>query len=81
MSVLVQGEHTVKNLVDLLSYRAYHTPGKIAFRFLTNGEEDDLFTYGMLHTKAQKIAAVLQQRNACGKRALLLYHSGPDYVK
>ncbi|MEH1847856.1 MAG: fatty acyl-AMP ligase [Nostoc sp.] len=61
-------------LVELLRYRAYNQPDKIAFTFLLDGEtESNRLTYQELDRQARAIAATLQTLKATDTRALLLY--------
>ncbi|MBV7337985.1 AMP-binding protein [Chloroflexi bacterium TSY] len=70
-----------KTLVELLSQRADQTPEKVAYTFLEDGEEATVsLTYAELNQQARAIAAHLQQNDAVGERALLLYPSGLEYI-
>ena len=69
------------NLVELLSYRAYHQPNQTAFIFLKNGESElESLTYQELDTKARAIASQLQQLKATNERALLLYPPNLEFI-
>ncbi|MGD1896990.1 MAG: AMP-binding protein, partial [Phormidesmis sp.] len=71
----------ITNFVDLLKYRATHTPNKTAYIFLENGEtEQSRITYQQLHQQAQTTAAHLLTQANPGDRALLLYPSGLDFI-
>jgi len=53
----------------------------LALTFLQDGEDDELaLTFGDLDRRARAIAARLQELDARGERALLLYAPGVDYV-
>ncbi len=68
-------------LVELLSWRATHQSDQLAYMFLTDGKtEGPKFTYQELDRQARAIAAMLQQHNARGERALLLYPQGLDVM-
>src|SRR5437764_10292031 len=66
---------------DILNFRAAETPDKTAYGFLQNGEElSGELTYLQLSSKAKSVAARLQAAGGKGKRAVLLYPAGLDYV-
>ena len=68
-------------LIDRLQQQASRQPHKRAFTFLADGEtEIDSLTYQQLNDKAKAIASVLQNYNAQGQRALLLYQPGLDFI-
>ena len=68
------------SLVDLLQ-RARARPDALAIRFLVDGEEEEVaWTYARLDARARAVGAALRARGAAGKRALLLYAPGLDYV-
>lgn len=68
-------------LIDLLRYRAEHQPDQLAYQFLRDGKtEANCYTYQQLDQHARAIAACLQQVNAQGERALLLYPQGVEVV-
>lgn len=68
-------------LVELLRYRALQQPVQLAFTFLEDGEtESASLTYRELDRYSRAIAAQLQSLGITGKRALLLYPPGLDYV-
>src|SRR6267378_4373593 len=69
------------NLVSLLRHRATHQPDRVAFRFLTDGEQQETgLTHAALDTRARAIAAWLNSIAAPGERALLLYPSDLEFV-
>jgi acyl-CoA synthetase (AMP-forming)/AMP-acid ligase II/acyl carrier protein len=81
MSVHEIPEFRGATLVDLLRFRALNMPDRIAYRFLEDGEQASItITYGELDQQARAIGARLQQMNAAGERALLLYPPGLDYI-
>ncbi len=68
-------------LIDRLQEQASTQPHKRAFTFLADGDtEIDSLSYQQLNEKAKAIAFVLQNQNAQGERALLLYQPGLDFI-
>ncbi|MBD1903169.1 fatty acyl-AMP ligase [Trichocoleus sp. DQ-A3] len=68
-------------LVELLRWRALQQPEKVAYTFLIDGKkEGSQLTYAQLDRQARAIAALLQQHNARGERALLLYPQGLEVI-
>jgi acyl carrier protein len=68
-------------LVDLLSWRAFHQPGRVAYTFLGAEAEEGSITYGELDRQARTVASRLQSMGTSGgERILLLYPAGLDYV-
>lgn len=69
------------NMVDRLRYWAAVRPSEVAFRFLRDGETDEVaWTFAELDRRAKAVAATLQSMNLRGQRALLLYPPGLDFV-
>ena len=69
------------NLMDSLRYWAAATPTNAAFCFLRDGESDEVcWSFEELDRRARMVAAKLQSMNMAGKRALLLYPPGLDFV-
>ncbi len=69
------------SLVDLLCHRACYQSSQRAFAFLEDGEtKETSLTYGELDQQARGIAALLERLGATGKRVLLLYPPGLDYI-
>src|SRR5689334_6813669 len=65
----------------LLRRRAVQSPTQIAYTFLgTEGEEQVSLTYKELDRQARVIAAYLRFLDVTGKRVLLLYPPGLDYI-
>ncbi|WP_122438388.1 non-ribosomal peptide synthetase [Pseudomonas viridiflava] len=68
-------------LAQALQRRAAKTPDQLALRFLTDENSQGLvLTYRDLDLRARTIAAALKREAVPGDRAILLFHSGPDYV-
>jgi amino acid adenylation domain-containing protein len=70
----------VRDLVELLRFRAFHQPQRRAFTFLVDGERQIDLSYEELEFRARAIAARLQKRLLAGQRALLLYPAGLDFI-
>lgn len=69
-------------LVELLRYRAVHTPEKPIYTFLLDGEIEAVsITYRELDERARAIAALLQQQQLAGKCSLLLYPASIEYIE
>jgi acyl-CoA synthetase (AMP-forming)/AMP-acid ligase II len=72
----------LSNLVEILQWRALQRPGDRAYLFLANGEnEERSLTYQELEQCAQSLGALLQAQGFTGKRALLFFPPGPEYVE
>ena len=68
-------------IVDLLRQRAAYRPHDRAFTFLVDGENEELnVTYAELDQRARAIGAWLMDQGMLGKRVLLLYPSGLDFI-
>lgn len=68
-------------LVDLLRWRALHHPDRLAYTFLGDDEANEThLSYGELDRRARDIAVRLQSSGAVGKRVLLLYPSGLEFI-
>ena len=70
------------NLLERLRYWAAAMPDRIAYRFLEAGELANPveLTYAQLDKKARAIAACLVARGFAGKRAIMLYDPGLDFL-
>ncbi len=67
------------SILKILSYRAQNQCNEKAYIFLQDGEtESASLTYGELDKQARVIASHLQSLK--GERALLLYHSGLEFI-
>ncbi len=72
---------TENNIIDILRKRAIYQPDQIAYTFLNTGEAaSSHLTYGDLDRKARVIGALLQSLELVGKRALLLYPPGLEFI-
>ena len=70
-----------RTFVDILRDRAQVSGDKIAYRFLVDGDKEELtLTYGQLHQRALAIAARLKDEAKPGERALLLYPPGLEFI-
>lgn len=72
-----------ESLVHLLRRRATDRPAGTYFRFLHTGDVDGPsieVTWGQIDLEARRIAARLQQLQAPGQRALLLYPPGAAFI-
>ncbi|MEY3033274.1 MAG: hypothetical protein RLZZ622_1749, partial [Planctomycetota bacterium] len=68
-------------IVDLLRQRAAYRPHDRAFTFLVDGENEELnITYAELDRKARAVGGWLKHEGMTGKRVLLLYPSGLDFI-
>ncbi|MEH2121103.1 amino acid adenylation domain-containing protein [Nostoc sp.] len=68
-------------IVDILRDRSFQMPHTQAFTFLEDGETQELtLTYHELDRRSRAVAAQLQALGLSGKRAILLYTPGLDYL-
>lgn len=68
-------------ILELLRYRAENQPDKLAYTFLVDGKKEmSPVSYSLLDKQAKAIAAYLQQYQAKGERALLLYPQGTEVI-
>ena len=66
--------HPPTSLVDILRWRAKNQPNQLAYRYLIDGEYDEVvLTYEVLDRRARSIAALLQSSAKAGDRALLIF--------
>jgi amino acid adenylation domain-containing protein len=71
----------VNTFVDLIEYRAKNQPKSLAFTFIPDGTSQQVeITYRQLADCSRAIASRLQALEMVGKRALLLYPPGLDYI-
>ena len=65
----------------MLRYRCHSQRDDLAFLYLANGESDEIpLTYFELDRQARAIGAWLQEQKLVGKRVLLLYPPGVDFI-
>ena len=73
--------HLPTSLVDILRCRAKEQPNQLAYRYLVDGEYDEVvLTYEDLDRRARSIAALLQSSANAGDRALLIFPPGLDFI-
>lgn len=73
--------HLPTSLVDILQYRAKEQPNQLAYRYLVDGEYNEVvLTYEDLDRRARSIAALLQSFTNAGDRALLIFPPGLDFI-
>ena len=66
---------------SVLQWRGTHQSERIAFIYLADGEHEAAqLTFGELDRRARSVAAWLQDRELAGKRILLLYRAGLDFI-
>lgn len=69
------------NLVEALRRHVQDHPQKLAYRFLMDGEyEEVILTYEAVDRRARAIGAWLQSCTRPGDRALMLFPPGPDFI-
>ncbi len=74
-------EKEFKNFSEILRWRGVHQPDKTAYIFLEESQKQQAqITYSDLDVRARAIARCLQDLNAKGERALLLYPSGLEFI-
>lgn len=68
-------------LVELLRLRALCQPNELAYRYLADGETEEVcLSYQELELRARAVGAALQSSVAAGDRILLLLPPGLEYV-
>lgn len=74
-------KHNLTSLIDILRWRAENQPDKLSYRFLKDGEYDEVsITYHKLDQRARSIGAMLQASTKAGDRAILLFPAGLDFI-
>ena len=69
------------SLVDVLQWRARKQPHQLAYRFLTDGEYDEVvLNYEELDRHARSIGALLQSSVKEGDRIILLFPPGLEFI-
>ncbi|HYO12430.1 MAG TPA: AMP-binding protein, partial [Thermoanaerobaculia bacterium] len=78
---LFSSDDTPTSMVDVLRARALQHPERTAFVFLADGaREERRLTYAELDAEVRAVAARLAELGLRGRRALLLYPAGLDFV-
>ena len=73
--------HLPASFVDILRGRAEEQPRQLDYRYLVDGEyEEIIMTYEDLDQRARSIAALLQSSAKAGDRALLIFPPGLDFI-
>ena len=66
---------------EVIKNRVRSIPNKIAFRFLSDGENvSDTLTYAQLEMRSKAIGSVLQKNGRKGDTVLMLFQTGLSYV-
>ncbi|MEL6771457.1 MAG: amino acid adenylation domain-containing protein [Bacteroidota bacterium] len=74
--------HNRATFVDVLREHAQQRPAARALTFLAGDQGvGQQYTYGELDQRARAVAALLQQHDAYGRRALLLYPHGTAFIE
>lgn len=68
------------NIVDIAQERAITEAKRVAFTFSESDDSETHLTYAGLDVRARAIAAQLISQGLAGKRCLLLYQPGFDYL-
>src|SRR6266542_6882715 len=69
------------SLIDILRWRANNQPDQLAYRFLADGEFDEVvLNYKDLDRLARSIAGLLQSSTTAGDRILLLFPPGLEFI-
>ncbi|HXE55971.1 MAG TPA: AMP-binding protein [Tepidisphaeraceae bacterium] len=72
---------SLRTFSDVLAMRAAQSPDERAFIYLPTGDAEELsWTFGEVDRRARAIAAMLQERGLPGRRAVLLYPPGLEFV-
>ena len=70
------------NFMERLRYWAAASPDRVAYRYLDHGEkETESATFAQLDESARAIAANLVVKGYAGKRAVLMYPPGLDFIR
>ncbi len=68
-------------LVEILGWRASINSNERAYTFLSDGEQEEYhLTYAELDLQARRIGSLLQRHGLAGKRAILLYPAGLEFL-
>jgi amino acid adenylation domain-containing protein len=66
---------------ELIQDHAAHRPDRRAYTFLRDDVESGVLTYAALDVRARAIAAMLQNEGLEGRRVLLLYEPGLQFIE
>lgn len=70
-----------QRFIDCLDFHAEDRPHSTAYRFISNDiEKSQTLTFLELQTKAQALAAYLQEHMDAGDRVVLIYNPGLDFI-
>ncbi|MGZ4032176.1 MAG: AMP-binding protein, partial [Tumebacillaceae bacterium] len=72
--------NSYSSLIELLQFRAFQQPERLAYTFLQEDGTEQSYTYLEMDRKARQLAALLQTQHRVGERALLLYQPGLAYL-
>ena len=79
--LVIEPGKACSTIVEILRWRALHQPGRRAYTFLVDGETEEVsLTYAELDRQARAIAVKLQATAGKGRRALLLYPAGLEFI-
>ena len=68
------------NFLDRLRYWAAAQPEKIAYRFIGGDGDIKTLTFAELDHQAKAVAAMLVSKGFAGKRALMMYPPGLEFI-
>lgn len=75
------GIECLSSVTEVLAYRAWLQPDATAFIHLLDGEQEEAaISYAELWQRSQRLAAALQIFEPRGKRVLMLFETGIDYI-
>lgn len=75
------GIECLSSVTEVLAYRAWRQPEAIAFIHLLDGEQEQVaISYAELWKRSQQLAGALQIFEPRGKRVLMLFETGIDYI-
>ena len=71
----------LKHFNEILQFRAQNQADQIAYRFLRDGDTDEItLTYAELYRRARLIAAEIQSKAELNERVVLLYEPGLEFI-
>lgn len=71
----------LSSFVGVTRHRCFETPEVAPFSFLSGAEQNQIMTYRQLDRSARSLGAWLQKRGFEGDRVLVMYPSGPAFIK